>query len=113
MSDSPLGIFDLARQWPGLRDDALHTFERVAAGGEFSLGAELAAFEEEFASYCASAHCVGVASGTAALELALRALGAGPGTEVVTVAHTFVATVEAIAATGARPGLADIDPATR
>lgn len=113
MPGTPLGLFDLARQWPGLRDDAMAAFERVAAAGAFSLGAELAAFEAEFASYCQSADCVGVANGTAALELALRALGAGPGTEVVTVAHTFVGTVEAIAATGARPVLVDIDPVTR
>ena len=108
-----LPLFDLARQWPGLREDALDTFERVAAAGAFSLGEELTEFEAEFAASCGAAHCVGVANGTVAIELALRAVGAGPGTEVVTVAHTFVATVEAIAATGARPVLVDIDPATR
>ena len=113
MSDPLLGLFDLARQWPGLRDDAMRTFERIAAAGDFSLGADLATFEEEFAAYCETAYCVGVASGTAALALALRAVGAGPGSEVVTVAHTFVATVEAIAATGAQPVLVDIDRATR
>jgi dTDP-4-amino-4,6-dideoxygalactose transaminase len=91
----------------------LATVERIAGAGAFTLGEDLAAFEAEFAAFCETAHCVGVANGTAALELALRACGAGPGREVVTVAHTFVATVEAIAATGATPVLVDIDPATR
>lgn len=113
MADDPIALFDLSRQWPALREDALDTFERIASAGAFSLGSELEAFEVEFAAYCQTQHCVGVANGTVAIELALRALGAGPGSEVVTVAHTFVATVEAIAATGARPVLVDIDPATR
>jgi dTDP-3-amino-3,4,6-trideoxy-alpha-D-glucose transaminase len=108
-----LPLFDLARGWPGERAAALAAFERVAAAGAFSLGEELAGFEEEFADYCGSAHCIGVANGTAAIELALRACGAAPGSEVVTVAHTFVATVEAIAGTGATPVLVDIDPVTR
>lgn len=107
-----IGLFDLARAWPDLRDEAKRTFERIGASGDFSLGAELAAFEAEFAAYCGTANCVGVSSGTAALALALRAVGAGPGREVVTVAHTFVGTVEAIVATGAQPVLCDIDPAT-
>ena len=108
-----LPLFDLARQWPELRDEAHEVFERVAAAGAFSLGEELERFEAEYAEFCGSRHCVGVADGTVAIELALRAVGAGPGTEVVTVAHTFVATVEAIAATGATPVLVDVDPATR
>jgi dTDP-4-amino-4,6-dideoxygalactose transaminase len=113
VSTAPVPFVDLARRWPAEREAALAAFERVAAAGAFSLGDELARFEEEFAAFCATAHCVGVANGTAAIELALRACGAGPGTEVVTVAHTFVATVEAIAATGATPVLVDVDPATR
>lgn len=108
-----LPLFDLTRQWPSLREDALATFERLAAGGGFSLGQELLDFEAEFAGYCGSAHCIGVANGTVAIELALQALGAGPGREVITVPHTFVATVEAIHATGATPVLVDIDPVTR
>jgi dTDP-4-amino-4,6-dideoxygalactose transaminase len=113
VAEPALPLFDLARQWPALRDEALQTFERVAAAGAFSLGEELAAFESEFADFCGVAHCVGVANGTVAIELALRACGARPGTEVVTVAHTFVATVEAIEATGATPVLVDIDPVSR
>ena len=106
-------LFDLGRQWPPIRNDALAVYERIAATGAFSLGDELASFESEFAAYCGTAHCVGLANGTVAIELALRALGACPGREVISVAHTFVATVEAIAATGARPVLVDIDPETR
>ncbi len=113
MSPERLPLFDVARRWPAEREAAIATFDRVAAAGAFSLGAELASFEEEFAAFCGSAHCVGVANGTVAIELALRACGAGPGTEVVTVAHTFVGTVEAIAATGATPVLVDVDPRTR
>jgi dTDP-4-amino-4,6-dideoxygalactose transaminase len=109
----PLPLFDLARQWPDLREDALDAFERVAAEGSFSLGEELAAFESEYAAFCGSAHCVGVANGTAALELALRAVGVEPGMEVITVSHTFVATAEAVRAAGARPVLVDVDPSTR
>ena len=108
-----LPLFDLARQWPELRDEALEVFERIAAAGAFSLGEELRLFEDEFAAFCGAGHCVGVADGTVAIELALRAVGAGPGTEVITVAHTFVATVEAIAATGATPVLVDVEEATR
>lgn len=113
MSPAPLPLFDLARRWPAERAAVLATIERIAAAGAYSLGGDLACFEAEFAAFCETAHCVGVANGTVAIELALRACGAGPGTEVVTVAHTFVATVEAIAATGATPVLVDIDPATR
>ena len=79
----------------------------------YTLGDELEAFEREFAQYCGSAHCAGVADGTAALSLALTALGAGPGKEVVTVPFTFVATVEAILETGATPRFVDVDPYTR
>lgn len=108
-----LPLFDLARQWPPIREEALAAFERIAAEGAFSLGTELREFEREYAEYCQVPHCVGVANGTVAIELALRAAGARPGTDVVTVAHTFVATAEAIAATGARPVLVDVDPSTR
>jgi dTDP-4-amino-4,6-dideoxygalactose transaminase len=113
VSRSPLPLFDLTRRWQNERDAAIAVFERIAADGAFTLGDDLAAFEAEFAGFCGTKHCVGVANGTVAIELALRACGAGPGTEVVTVSHTFVATVEAIAATGAKPVLVDIDPATR
>ena len=113
MPGDALPLFDLGRQWPELRDDAHDALERLGSRGAFSLGEELERFEAEFAAFCGARHCVGLANGTVAIELALRAVGAGPGTEVVTVSHTFVATVEAIAAAGATPVLVDVDPHTR
>jgi dTDP-4-amino-4,6-dideoxygalactose transaminase len=104
---------DLSRAWSDLRDDVIAAVERVASRGAFILGDELREFEAAFAAYCEADHAVGVSSGTAALELALRGLGVGPGDEVVTVANTYVATVEAIAKTGARPVFVDIDQATQ
>jgi dTDP-4-amino-4,6-dideoxygalactose transaminase len=76
----------------------------------FILGAELEAFETEFARYCGVAECVGVASGTDAVELAVRACGIGPGDEVITVSHTFIATALAISAAGATPVFVDVRP---
>jgi dTDP-4-amino-4,6-dideoxygalactose transaminase len=83
--------------------------ERVLQGGWYILGPEVEAFEAEFASYHGVAHAVGVATGTDAIELALRAAGIGPGDEVITVAHTAVATVCAVERAGATPVLVDID----
>ncbi|MGH2936959.1 MAG: DegT/DnrJ/EryC1/StrS family aminotransferase, partial [Solirubrobacterales bacterium] len=77
--------------------------ERVAASGWYLLGPELEAFEREFAAYCGVAHCVGVGSGLSALELSLRALGIGPGDEVLVPAYTFVASWLAVTAVGAVP----------
>ncbi|MFN3332821.1 MAG: DegT/DnrJ/EryC1/StrS family aminotransferase [Caldilinea sp.] len=84
----------------------------VLESGWYILGRETAAFEAEFAAFCGVAGCVGVNSGTDALYLALRACNIGPGDEVITVAHTAVATVAAIRMTGATPVLVDIDPHT-
>jgi dTDP-4-amino-4,6-dideoxygalactose transaminase len=84
----------------------------VLDGGEYILGREVEAFEREFAAYLGVANAIGVASGTDALHLALRACGVGPRDEVVTVSHTAVATVAAIELAGAAPVLVDIDPAT-
>ena len=79
---------------------------------QFTLGSEVAAFEEEFAAYCGAKHGIGVNTGTSALHLALLAAGIGPGDEVITVPFTFVATVSAIHYTGATPVFVDIDPET-
>jgi dTDP-4-amino-4,6-dideoxygalactose transaminase len=106
-------FIDLGRQYEQIAPHARSVFDRIATSGAFVLGDELEAFEAEFAGYCGTEHCVGVGNGTDALKLALQAMGAGPGTEVVTVAMTFIATIEAIAATGARPVLVDVDPVTR
>lgn len=85
---------------------------RVLESGWYILGPELAAFERDFAAYHQVRHAVGVANGTDAIELALRALRIGPGDEVITVAHTAVATVCAVERTGATPVLVDVDEAT-
>ncbi|TDD82363.1 DegT/DnrJ/EryC1/StrS family aminotransferase [Actinomadura rubrisoli] len=85
-------------------------FDRVLAATAFVNGPEVAAFEREYAHFVGAGHCVGLANGTDALELALRALGVGPGKEVVLPANTFVATAEAVVRAGARPVLVDVDP---
>jgi dTDP-4-amino-4,6-dideoxygalactose transaminase len=103
---------DLGRTWGEIRAEVLAATDRVASHGDFILGRELDRFEAELAAYCGAREAVGVSSGTAALELALRALEVGPDSEVVTVANTYIATVEAIAATGARPVFVDVDPDT-
>jgi dTDP-4-amino-4,6-dideoxygalactose transaminase len=84
----------------------------VAGSGRYILGPEVAAFEEEFAAYLGVRHCVGVGNGTDALTIALRALGVGPGDEVVVPSLTFYATAEAVVNAGARPVFCDIDPET-
>jgi dTDP-4-amino-4,6-dideoxygalactose transaminase len=109
----PVPLVDLSRLDEAILAEAQATFERLLRAGAFTFGEDLEAFEAEFAEYCGVAHGVGVSDGTNALRLALLALGAGPGSEVITVPHTFVATVEAIAATGAQPVFVDIDPGTR
>jgi dTDP-4-amino-4,6-dideoxygalactose transaminase len=84
----------------------------VLDGGRYILGPEVESFESEFAGLVGAEHCVGVANGTDALEIGLRALGVGPGDEVVVPAFTFFATAEAVVALGATPVFCDVDPAT-
>jgi dTDP-4-amino-4,6-dideoxygalactose transaminase len=109
---TPLNIplVDLQAAYRRLRPEIDAAVARVLAGGWYILGEEVRAFEAEFAAYLGVAHAVGVASGTDALLLALRACGVGPGDEVITVAHTAVATVAAVELSGAAPRLVDIDP---
>ena len=92
-----------------LADEMREALLRVADSGWYIMGPELRAFEAEFAAYHGVAHAVGVANGTDAIELALRAGGIGAGDEVITVAHTAMPTVTAIESAGAKPVLADID----
>ncbi|HSD22793.1 MAG TPA: DegT/DnrJ/EryC1/StrS family aminotransferase [Solirubrobacterales bacterium] len=84
----------------------------VLESGRYILGPEVEAFESEFAAYVGSEHCVGLANGTDAIEIGLRALGVAPGDEVVVPAFTFFATAEAVVAMGATPVFCDVDPAT-
>jgi dTDP-4-amino-4,6-dideoxygalactose transaminase len=81
---------------------------RVMTSRRFVLGPELEAFEAEFAAYCGARHAIGVACGSDALELTLRAVGIGHGDEVITVSDTFIATAQAISATGATPIFVDV-----
>jgi dTDP-4-amino-4,6-dideoxygalactose transaminase len=84
-------------------------YDRVFRGGAYVLGDEVRAFEDEFAAYCGTGHCVGVASGSDALEIALRAVGVEPGDAVATVANAAMYATLAIRAIGARPVYVDID----
>jgi dTDP-4-amino-4,6-dideoxygalactose transaminase len=103
---------DVAADLAAFGDELAAAVQRVLGSGRLVLGPEVRAFEEEWAAYCGVRHCVTVNSGTDALRLALRAYGVGPGDEVVTVSHSFVATSFAVELTGARPVWADVDPVT-
>jgi dTDP-4-amino-4,6-dideoxygalactose transaminase len=107
-----VAFLDLGRQLVAMRDELEAAIERVLHSGRFLLGEEGEALEREFAAACGAAHSVGVASGTDAVELALRALGIQPGDEVVTQANTCVPTITGIARAGATPVLCDADPRT-
>ncbi len=103
---------DLTRQYRDIADDVRTAVGRVLESGNYVQGAEVAAFEREFADFCGCETAVGVNSGTSALHLALLAAGVGSGDEVITVPATFVATVAAIGYVGARAVLVDVDPLT-
>jgi dTDP-4-amino-4,6-dideoxygalactose transaminase len=117
----PVSVFvpfiDLNAMRLELDGELERTVERVVGSGWYLLGPELEAFERDFASYCGARHCVGVASGMSAIELALQAAGVGPGDEVIVPAYTWVATWLAVSRTGAEPvgvdvveGTYNIDP---
>lgn len=99
-------------QYVAHRTQIDEAIRRVLDSGRYILGPEVAAFEEEFATWQGRAHCVGVGNGTDALTLALAGLGIGPGDEVITVSHTAIATVVGIERSGATAVLADVTPDT-
>ena len=99
MSEVDIPLVDL--RTAGADPELREAVERVMTSTRFILGPEVASFEQAFAAYCGTRYAVGVGSGTAALHIALHSLGIGRGDRVVTVAHTFHATVEAIHQTGA------------
>jgi dTDP-4-amino-4,6-dideoxygalactose transaminase len=105
-------LVDLGAQFNFLRPEIMAAIEQVLESSQLFLGPQTHAFEDEFARYCGADFCIGVANGTDALHLALRAAGVGPGDEVITPSHTFIACVEAIDQVGARPVLVDVDPRT-
>jgi dTDP-4-amino-4,6-dideoxygalactose transaminase len=101
---------DLKAQYTSIKGEVNAAIQGVLDSCQFTLGSEVAAFEQEFAAYCHTEHGIGVNSGTSALHLALLAAGIGPGDEVITVPFTFVATVAAIHYSGAKTVFVDIDP---
>src|SRR5579884_738348 len=105
-------LVDLKAQYQTIKHEVLAAVESVLENMQLFLGPQTQAFECEFAKYCGCSYGVGLSSGTDALALALRACEIGPGDEVITVANTFIATVEAIALAGATPVFVDIDPET-
>lgn len=112
MTDSSIQVpyLDLKSQYRAIKDEIDTAIQRVLDSSQFVLGQEVTAFEREFAAYCTVDECIAVNSGTSALHLALLAADVGPGDEVITVPFTFIASLAAIAYTGARPVLVDIAP---
>ncbi len=108
----PVPLFDTSTPLAPLRDRIDAKLAELLDAGVYILGPEVAAFEREFADYLGARHAVGVANGTDAITLALRALGVGPGDDVVVPSFTFYASAEAIPHTGARPVFCDVDPET-
>src|SRR6201993_4278861 len=105
-------LFDTATTLSPLRGELRAAIERVLESERFVLGPEVESFEHELAAYTGVSHGVGVANGTDAITIALRAMGVGPGDEVVVPSFTFYASAEAIPPTGATPVFCDIDPTT-
>jgi len=105
-------FLDLGAQNRPLQSEILASIQEVIAASAFAGGPYVAAFERDFAAYCNTQHAVGVGNGTDALWFALLALGVGPGDEVITVAHTFLATAEAISFCGAKPVFVDVEEGT-
>ena len=105
-------LFDTSTPLDPLRAEIADAITRVVDGGRFILGPEVSAFEEEFAAACGARQAIGVANGTDALTIALRAMGVGPGDDVIVPSYTFYASAEAIPPTGARPVFCDVDPET-
>lgn len=105
-------LCDLKQQYLSLKAEIDAAMQAVAAAGNYILGPNVKALEQEVAAFCGCDYGVGVGNGTDALHLALRALDIGPGDEVITTPFTFIATTEAIGLVGATPVLVDIDPFT-
>jgi len=105
-------LFDTSSALGPLREEIKAAVSGVLDSGRYVLGPQVSALESEFAAYCGAEHAVGVANGTDAITIALRAMGVGPGDEVVVPSFTFYASAEAIPPTGATPVFCDIDPDT-
>jgi len=105
-------LFDTSAPLAPLREELRAAIDRVLQSERYILGGEVKAFEQEFAAYCGAEHAIGVANGTEAITIALRAMGVGPGDEVIVPSFTFYASAEAIPPMGATPVFCDIDPYT-
>ena len=106
-------LFDTDTPLAPLKEQIIERVSAVIRGGHFILGPEVKAFEQELAAYVGAKHAIGVANGTDALTIAVRAAGVQPGDEVIVPSFTFYATAEAVAAMGAIPVFADVDYDTR
>jgi dTDP-4-amino-4,6-dideoxygalactose transaminase len=111
-SAEQIPLVDLKAQYALIRNEVDAAIARVVTNADFILGRDVEAFETEYAAYCDAGYAVGLDSGLSALELGLRALGIGPGDEVITPAHSFIASSSAISFTGAKPVWVDVDPET-
>ena len=107
-----VSILDLVEQYKSIKKELDQAIEKVVSSQHFIMGEDVGKLEEEVACYCGTKYAVGVASGTDALILGLRAMGVGEGDEVITTPFTFIATAEAITLVGAKPVFIDIDPKT-
>ena len=107
-----LPLVDLKAQHAAIAGEVKAAIDNVMSKTDFILGADVAEFESEFARFCDAEHCVGLDSGMSALELGMRAMGIGPGDEVITPAGSFIASSSAISFTGATPVWVDVDPKT-
>lgn len=105
-------FIDLKTQQARIKDQIDAAIQRVLAHGQYILGPEVAELEEKLAAYTGAKHCITVANGTDALQIAQMALGIGPGDEVITPGFTYIATAETVALLGAKPVYVDIDPRT-
>src|SRR5579864_8512693 len=105
-------ILDLKAQYETIREEVRSAIDRVLEKQHFILGPEVKALEAEIAQYCGRKYGIGVASGTDALILGLKACGIGPGYKVIVPSFSFIATADAVSALGAEPVFADIDPVT-
>ncbi len=108
----PIRVWDYRAEYEDEREDVLAAVEQVMRSGRLILGESVRSFEREMAAYCGAGNGVGVASGTDALVLALRALGIRPGDEVITTSNTAIPTVAAIVTAGGTPRFVDIEPGT-
>ncbi len=107
---TPIPAEDLTRQYQLIAAEVRRAIDEVLPTGRYTLGPTLEAFEREMAAFCGVRHCIGISSGTAALQIALAGLGVGPGDEVITQANTYVATAFAVSYLGATPVFVDVDP---